>query len=132
MLPVLTAPQPPSLQAITSTTSQAIYTGYFRRDLKDSDLFHWGEGKISVSKENIAFVGKLAPGPDYKLYLSPEFVETENDFPRLKSRMVRVGDIRTFENFLVTVPNSVNVSDYNTAIIWCESFSQFISAAKYH
>ena len=28
-------------------------------------------------------VGKLAPGPDYKLYLSPEFVETEADFKRL-------------------------------------------------
>jgi hypothetical protein len=73
----------------------------------------------------------LAPGPDYKLYLSPEFVETEAEFTRLKSRMVRVGDVRTFENFVVSVPESIDVSSYNTAIVWCESFGQFITAAKY-
>jgi len=37
-------------------------------------------------------MGKLVPGPDYKLYLSPEFIETEADFNRLKATMVRVGD----------------------------------------
>jgi hypothetical protein len=73
----------------------------------------------------------LAPGPDYKLYLSPEFVETEADFERLKKQMVRVGDIKTFDNFVVQVPELVDVSHYNTVIVWCESFSQFISSAKY-
>jgi hypothetical protein len=45
--------------------------------------------------------------------------------------MVRVGDVRTFENFVVPVPESVDVSSYNSAIVWCESFGQFITAAKY-
>ena len=49
-----------------------------------------------------------APGPDYKLYLSPEFVETEADFERLKPGMVRVGDVKTFKNFLVPVPESID------------------------
>ena len=69
----------------------AQWTATFRRDLKDSDALHWGEGTVSISPQAISLVGKLAPGPDYKLYLSPEFVETEADFKRLKPQMQRVG-----------------------------------------
>ncbi len=45
--------------------------------------------------------------------------------------MVRIGDVRTFENFVVRIPDSIDVSSYNTVIVWCESFDQFITAAKY-
>jgi hypothetical protein len=130
-LPILTAPVPPSPAEAAKAATGATYTAQFRRDLKDSDLLHWGEGTVSVGRDAIVLVGKLAPGPDYKLYLSPEFVETEADFARLKPRMVRVGDVRTFENFVVPVPTSIDVSDYSTVIVWCESFSQFITAGKY-
>ena len=50
---------------------------------------------------------------------------------RLKPRMVRVADVKTFENFLVSVPSGVDVARFNTVVIWCETFSKFISAAKY-
>jgi len=130
-LPILTAPDAPSATEVASVSNQATYTGQFRKDLKDSDLFHWGEGAVSVGPQSIALMGKLAPGPDYKLYLSPEFVETGADFVRLKAQMVRVGDVRTFENFVVRIPESVNVESYNTVIVWCESFGQFITASKY-
>ena len=66
-------------------------------------------------------MGKLAPGPDYKLYLSPEFVETEADFLRLKPKMVRVGDVKTFENFIVPVPAGVDPARYSAVIVWCET-----------
>lgn len=130
-LPILTAPAAPSAAEVASQRGQATYTGQFRRDLKDSDLLHWGEGTVSLGRQSITLSGKLAPGPDYKLYLSPEFVETEADFVRLKARMMRVGDVKTFENFIVPVPESIDVSRYNTVIVWCESFGQFITAAKY-
>jgi len=130
-LPILTAPSAPTTSEAASAASQAAYTGHFRRNLMDSDLLHWGEGTLSVGRKSIVLVGKLAPGPDYKLYLSPEFVETELEFKRLKSRMVRVGEVRTFENFVVSVPDSIDISSYNTAIVWCETFGQFITAAKY-
>ncbi len=86
---------------------------------------------MSVGARNVVLLGKLAPGPDYKLYLSPGFVETKAEFLSLKPRMVRVGDVRTFENLVVPVPDSIDVSAYDTVIVWCESFSQFISAARY-
>jgi hypothetical protein len=130
-LPILTAPPAPTPAEAVAAASQGNYTGQFRRDLKGSDLLHWGDGLLSVGRQRIVLMGALAPGPDYKLYLSPEFVETEADFERLKPRMVRVGDVRTFENFVVDVPATVDVTKYTTAIVWCESFGQFISAAKY-
>ena len=130
-LPILIAPPSPTPAEAAAAAGQALHTGQFRRDLKDSDALHWGEGTVSVGRRQIAFTGRLAPGPDYKLYLSPEFVETEADFQRFKSRMVRVGDVRTFDTFVLMVPDGVDVSAYTTAIVWCETFGQFISAARY-
>jgi hypothetical protein len=130
-LPILIAPAAPSAAEVAAHADKATFKGQFRRDLKDSDALHWGEGTVSVSRTSIALAGELAPGPDYKLYLSPEFVETEADFKRLKPSMVRVGDVKTFKNFVITVPESVDPARYNTVIVWCETFSQFITAAKY-
>ena len=130
-LPILIAPPAPSSSEVVAQAAKARYSGKFRRDLKDSDALHWGEGTVSLNSESISFQGELAPGPDYKLYLSPSFVETEADFQRLKPKMVRVGDVRTFKNFHVPIPESVDPSNYNTVIVWCETFSQFITAAQY-
>ena len=130
-LPILIAPAAPTAEEIQTATAQAQFTGQFKRDLKDSDSLHWGEGVVSVAPTAISLTGKLAPGPDYKLYLSPEFVETEADFNKLKSSMVRVGDVKSFENFVVPVPASIDLTKYTAVIVWCETFSQFITAAKY-
>lgn len=130
-LPILTAPQAPSAAAVSAAAQGAEWQGEFRRDLKDSDFLHWGEGAVTVGRASIALMGRIAPGPDYKLYLSPEFVETEADFLRLKPKMARVGDVKTFENFVVPVPAGVDPKDYTAVIVWCESFGQFITAARY-
>ena len=131
VLPILIAPAAPTADELKAATAQVRFTGNFKRELKDSDALHWGEGVVSVASSAISLAGKLSPGPDYKLYLSPEFVETEADFKRLKASMVRVGDVKTFKNFVVPVPAGVDPSNYSSVIIWCETFSQFITAAKY-
>jgi hypothetical protein len=109
-LPILMAPDAPSSAEVAGLQSKSAYSGEFRRDLADSDILHWGEGTV---------------------YLSPEFVETENDFMALKSSMVQVGPVKTFENFIVPLPEGIDPSSYNTVIIWCEAFGQFITAAQY-
>lgn len=131
LLPILTAPAAPSATEVAAQARSAQWTAQFRRDLKDSDALHWGQGTVTVAARSIALAGALAPGPDYKLYLSPEFVETEADFLRLKAGMARVGDVRTFDNFLVPVPDHIDVARYTTVVVWCESFGQFITAARY-
>lgn len=130
-LPILTAPPGPSAEEVAQAVVGGMYSGEFRRDLKDSDPLHWGEGTVTLSLQQVVFTGRLAPGPDYKLYLSPEFVETEADFKRLKSTMLRVGDVKTFENFIVTLPQGTDPSRFTSVIVWCETFSQFITSAQY-
>ena len=131
LLPILIAPEAPAMSEIDEISSRASYSAVFTRNLKDSDSFHWGEGKVFVGTESIALMGKLAPGPDYRLYLSPEFVETEKKFNDIKSTMVQVGEVKTFENFVVEVPKTINPSSFNTVIVWCEKFGEFITSAKY-
>jgi hypothetical protein len=130
-LPILIAPKAPTVEEVKAANSQVQFTAEFKRDLKDSDVLHWGEGTVSVGSSAISLVGKLSPGPDYKLYLSPEFVETESDFKRLKSTMIRIGDVKTFDNFVVPVPAGIDPAKYSAVIVWCETFSEFITAAKY-
>ena len=108
-----------------------MYKTIFVRDLKGSDLFHWGEADVSVSKNEIIVNGSIAPGPDYKLYLTKEFVEQEEEFLSIKDNSRYVAEVKTFKNFVITVPEDIDINDYNTIVIWCESFSEFITAAKY-
>ena len=130
-LPLLTAPQAPDGADLLTISAETLYAGRLARDLKGSDLLHWGEGEIRVSRDRIAHIGRLAPGPDYKLYLAPRFVDTKEAFLLIKDRSVRVGDVKTFNGFIVEVPAGIDVRDYNTVVIWCEAFDQFISAAEY-
>ena len=131
LLPILTAPMTPTAATVAAIAGSAPYQGKFRRDLPGSDLLHWGEGEVAVGRQAIALNGKISPGPDYKLYLVPDFVENEEQFLKVKARSVRVGDIKTFENFIVPVPADIDIGKYTTVLVWCETFSEFISAAKY-
>ena len=130
-LPILTAPPPPPVAAVEAAAKAATYKGVFKRHMGDSDALHWGEGTVFVSAEAVSLQGRVSPGPDYKLYLSPEFVETRADFKRVKPQMLRVGDVKTFENFILRLPPGIDPGKYTTVVVWCETFSMFISAAKY-
>lgn len=116
---------------MSEVAAQAAFSGQFRRDLPGSDALHWGEGTVSVSAQAVALRGRLSPGPDYKLYLAPEFVRNEAEFQRRKPKMLRVGDVKTFENFVVPMPSGVDLTAYTTVVVWCERFNEFISAARF-
>lgn len=131
LLPILIAPPAPTENEVLNASTNAVYKTEFRKDLQDSDSLHWGEGSVSLSNDSITLMGSLAPGPDYKLYLSPEFVETEVEFNRIKSQMLQVGEVKTFENFVVSLPEGVDINQYTTVIVWCETFGEFITAGKY-
>ena len=131
MLPILTAPPGPDKGALQAMEGAALFKGRFVRDLKGSDFLHWGEGEVRLSPERVVHEGRLAPGPDYKLYLVPSFVDTKEAFLKVKSQSKRVGDVRTFDGFLLDVPAGVDVKAYTTVVVWCEAFSMFITAARY-
>ncbi len=131
LLPILVAPEGPSDAEVSTSMSQAMFSAQFRKDLPGSDFLHWGEGNVSISKKQIGFMGSLAPGPDYRLYLTPQLVLTEQEFLDVKNESVVVGEVKTFSNFILPMPESINPSEYSAVIVWCESFGEFITAASY-
>jgi hypothetical protein len=131
VLPILIAPPAPDATEVSALATKAQFTAQFRRELPGSDALHWGEGTVSVGPTSVALMGRLAPGPDYKLYLAPAFVQDEAGFLRVKATSLRVGDVKTFENFIVALPPGTDLAAYNTVVVWCETFNEFISAAQY-
>ena len=130
-LPILTAPPTPDAAALAATGKAALFTGRFERRLKGSDFVHWGEGNVTVSRNRIAHIGHLSPGPDYKLYLAPRFAGTKDEFLAIKHLSRRVGDVKNFDGFIVSVSPDIDVAAFSTVVIWCESFNRFITAAEY-
>ncbi len=131
LLPILIAPASPDRASLDEMAANALFKSEFTRDLKGSDFLHWGEGEISLSPSQIIHKGSLAPGPDYKLYLVKEFVENEDEFLAIKQQANLVGDVKTFEGFILNIPPQIDIADFKTVVIWCETFSEFITAAKY-
>lgn len=131
VLPILTAAPAPDAAMLQDKAARALYSVELTRDLSGSDFLHWGEGMISLSADEIVHEGKLAPGPDYKLYLTPEFVDHEAAFNAIKDQAVLIGDVKSFSGFLIDLPEGIDVADYNTVVVWCEAFGEFITAGQY-
>ena len=130
-LPILTAPASPDQSQLTEAAQGAMFTGTFTRELAGSDFLHWGEGTVSITPQSIVHEGSLAPGPDYKLYLVPTFVEDEAGFEAVKDASLRIGDVKSFSGFVVDVAEGTDLGAYSTVLVWCEAFGEFITAARY-
>ncbi len=131
ILPILTAPKSIDLSTLQESMKNSEYQANFEKNLKGSDFAHWGEGTISISNDRITHIGKISPGPDYKLYLLPTYADDEASFNKIKADSLFISDIKNFDGFIVTIPPSVDVTNYNSILIWCEAFGQFITSAQY-
>ncbi|HGM6822503.1 TPA: DM13 domain-containing protein [Serratia marcescens] len=131
LLPILTAQENASLNEINNVKKLAKYKGEFNRNQKGSDVFHWAEGELYVTDSEIAFKGQVAPGPDYKIYLTKAQAVDKNSFLEMKKEAVLIGELKNFGNFRKSIPDSVNVNEFTTVQIWCERFSKFIGSAVY-
>ena len=131
LLPILTAPPAPDAATLATSAQEATFRATLTRDLRGSDFLHWGEGTISVGSLRIVHEGTLAPGPDYKLYLTRTFVEDEDEFERARADAALIGDVKSFDGFVLDVPPGVDIEDYTTVVVWCESFGEFITAGRY-
>jgi len=109
-IPILTEPDAPDLIAIeASQAGEPLYTARFDRERAGSGYFHWGEGDVRIYESTITFKGELAPGPDYRLYLAPRYVENEAEYLAIKARSLEVGSVKTFSGFAFN-----NVSELGT------------------
>ena len=65
------------------------------------------------------------------VYLTNGFVEHEDEFEPIKEDAQLIGLVKTFGGFLLSVPAGVDITQFDTVVVWCESFGEFITAAKY-
>lgn len=130
-LPIIIAPPSVDRAMLETSAKDATYQTSFVKDLKGSDFLHWGEGDVSISTGKIVHQGTMAPGPDYKVYLTTDFVDDEASFNAIKANSLEVGDVKTFDGFITDLPDDVDIESYNTVVVWCETFGEFITSAKY-
>jgi hypothetical protein len=124
-------PPPPAAERLTEADrSRLVATGTFIH-ANPSDPLHWGQGKVSVYERTVFLEPdfKVGPGPKYHVYLLPKAqVRSEPDVKA--ATPVDLGRLRSFEGSQrYSVPESVNLDEYNSVVIWCEQFSVLISPA---
>ena len=129
-LAILTAEKGLDSDVLIELQASAERSGTFTRDLPGSDAFHWGDGTVRISDDRIWLEGQVSPGPDYRLYLTPSFADDEASFLAIKTESVEIGKIKAFTNFTLQLPDGVHVDEFPVVVIWCEAFSQFITAAE--
>ena len=129
-LPILTEEKGLDSTALAQLEASAERSGTFTRDLPGSDAFHWGEGTVRASASRIWLEGRLSPGPDYRLYLTPSLATDEDSFLKIKDQSAQVGEIKAFSNFSLDVPPGIDVGSYRAVLVWCEAFGEFITAAE--
>ena len=108
-------------------------TGTFVRTLPGSGPLHWGEGTVRLSKTHLVFDTDvtLAPGPDYRIYLTKHFIDDKPGFLRLKADAIQVASLKTFSGPLsFKLPEGIDTDTYNNVLVWCENFSMFITSAQ--
>lgn len=130
-LPILIQPPSPNIAQVESELAAPAFVTTFDRSREDSDRFHWGEGELRLYDNTIVFEGELAPGPDYRLYLTTEFVETESSFNAIKDQALEVGSVKNFDRFVFENVTAVGDPRFNTAVVWCETFGEFITSGQY-
>jgi hypothetical protein len=129
-LPILTAEKGLDTVAIEALSQSALRQVTFVRDLPGSDGLHWGDGVIMANADQIWLDGEISPGPDYRLYLTPKYVETGSEFLQIKADSTQIGPIKVVVNFALDFPADVEASNFPAVPIWYEAFGQFITVAR--
>ena len=129
-LPIIVADAPAEEAVLQAEEREAEFQAVFTKDLPGSDFAHWGEGTLLLSEERVTLMGEVSPGPDYRLYLAPQYADDEESFLRIKNRSLQVASIKGFKDFSYPIPSGIDIDDYRAVVIWCERFSEFITAGR--
>lgn len=117
-------------EAMVSTTPTLLKHGNF----KDADAIHLGSGKALLYQladgshllrlEDF----KVTNGPDLMVYLVKQTDVTEAS--QVTAGFINLGDLKgNIGNQNYTIPAGTDISEYNSAVIWCELFGVLFSPA---
>jgi hypothetical protein len=125
-------PPPPASEQLSEAerASPILAEGRFIH-ANPSDPVHWGKGSVSLRAGSVFLESdfEVGPGPKYHVYLVPG--------PRLRSSgelagqaFVDLGRLRSFQGSQrYALPPGLDVSKYQSVIVWCEQFSVLITPA---
>lgn len=111
-------------------TRQVIATGTFIH-ANPSDPIHYGKGSVTVYRDLLHLESdfEVGPGPKFHVYLVPEKnITPSTDVAKLM--YVDLGRLKAFkgsQNY--PIPAGVELSRYETVVIWCEQFGVLVSPA---
>jgi len=96
-----------------------------------SDPVHHGTGRVTVYADLVHLEPdfRVGPGPKYHVYLVPESNVTP-DTRVQDSMFIDLGRLKAFggaQNY--PVPGGVDLTRYQSVVIWCEQFNALISPA---
>ena len=99
-LSILIAEKDLDSESIAALSDSVLRRGTSVQGSPGSDDLQWGDGVVMVNTDRIWLGGKVALGPDYRLYLAPKYVETGPRFQAIMAQSLQIGPIRAFANLL--------------------------------
>jgi hypothetical protein len=125
-------PPPPAAEQLSEADQGArvVAQGTFIH-ANPSDPVHWGKGSVTVRANNV-YLGpdfEVGPGPKYHVYLVPKAqIRTSADVSG--QMFVDLGRLRAFKGSQrYQIPAGLDLSRFQSVVIWCEQFSVLISPA---
>lgn len=130
VFPYLFPPPPLDERVADRAAREVVATGEFVH-ANPSDPVHYGMGRVSVFADLLHLEAdfQVGPGPKYHVYLVPEPGVTP-DTRVQDSMFVDLGRLKAFsggQNY--PIPEGVDLTGYETVVIWCEQFDVLISPA---
>ena len=96
-----------------------------------SDPIHYGRGGVSIYRRLLYLHAdfEVGPGPKFHVYLVPA-ASVRSEEPVESAMFVDLGRLRAFKGSQkYAIPDGVDLSAYQSVVIWCEQFGVLISPA---
>lgn len=123
-------PPPEAAETLAVDDEVLVASGAFIH-ANPNDPIHYGTGGVKVYETAVFLEDdfEVGPGPAYRVYLVPkEMIRASSDLGN--AMYVDLGGLRAFKGSQrYAIPAGVDLADYPSVVIWCETFSVLISPA---
>lgn len=124
-------PPPPAAETLTEAEKTKVVARGMFIHANPADPVHYGKGKVTVYERVVHIEGdfEVGPGPKFHVYLVPKAQVRESG--DVKGTMyVDLGRLRAFKGSQkYKIPEGVDLSKFQSVVIWCEQFGVLISPA---
>jgi hypothetical protein len=124
-------PPPEAMETLTASESTAVVARGEFIHANPTDPIHYGKGRVTVYEQTVFLEEdfEVGPGPKFHVYLVPkQMIRRSSDME--STMFVDLGRLRSFKGSQkYSIPNSVDLSNYPSVVIWCAEFGVLISPA---